>query len=104
MWAAANRERVLQERRRRYALNSGAEIERVRRRQRRIRDASPWVFEAERAEMEGLYRFCQLFAGFEVDHIIPLNGEKVSGLHVPSNLQVLTVRANRQKGAKMLEF
>lgn len=51
--------------------------------------------------MEGLYRFCQIFKGFEVDHMLPLNGKTVSGLHVPGNLQVLTVRANRQKGAKM---
>ena len=43
------------------------------------------------------------FSGFEVDHIIPLNGRQVSGLHVPENLQVLTVRANRQKGAKFAE-
>lgn len=100
-WAAKNRERVLAMRRAAYAKNPAPEIERVRRRQRRIRGATPWVGLPERAEMEGLYRFCQIFKGFEVDHILPLNGKTVSGLHVPGNLQVLTVRANRQKGAKM---
>lgn len=34
----------------------------------------------------------------EVDHIIPLNGEKVSGLHVMANLQILTRKANHDKG------
>lgn len=34
----------------------------------------------------------------EVDHIIPLNGELISGLHVPENLQILTREQNKVKG------
>ena len=33
-----------------------------------------------------------------VDHIIPMQGEKVSGLHVETNLQILTQAANCSKG------
>jgi 5-methylcytosine-specific restriction endonuclease McrA len=36
-----------------------------------------------------------------VDHIIPLRGDFVSGLHCESNLQILTAEANRAKGNRI---
>lgn len=40
----------------------------------------------------------------EVDHIIPLQGELVSGLHVPENLQIIPMQANRSKANNFLEI
>ena len=34
---------------------------------------------------------------YEVDHIIPLHGENVSGLHVQGNLRIITAEENRKK-------
>ena len=35
---------------------------------------------------------------WEIDHIIPLQGKYVSGLHIPENIQVILATHNAQKG------
>lgn len=99
-WVKNNRDRYLEIKRRFYANNSAKEIERVRRRQGRIRQGLNYMNPAEFAEVQGMYDFCKIFKGFEVDHVIPLNGKSVSGLHVLKNLQVISISNNRSKGAK----
>lgn len=39
--------------------------------------------------------------GMEIDHIVPLNGPNVSGLHVPWNFQYLTPEENRTKSNRL---
>ena len=102
-WAKENRDRHLKNRRNHYARNSATEIERVHRRQGKIKQGNISMSQAEQAEVQGLYDFCKIFKGFEVDHIIPLNGKEVSGLHVLGNLQVLPISINRSKSNKYKE-
>lgn len=99
-WRKANPEKIAEIRKRHYKNNSAKEIARVRRRQGRIKNCELYMNQAEIAEIQGMYEFCRIFKGYEVDHIIPLNGEFVSGLHVIGNLQVLPVRDNRSKSNK----
>lgn len=66
----------------------------TRNRQAGLKSRTPaWV---DRSELRQIYRECP--AGHEVDHIVPLRGKTVSGLHVPWNLQYLDPLVNRMKG------
>lgn len=54
---------------------------------------------ADMAKVRKIYSDCP--KGYHVDHIYPLNGDLVSGLHVETNLQYLTAEENMSKGNKM---
>jgi hypothetical protein len=99
-WRKANPNKVAAIRKRYYEKNSAKDIARVRRRQGKIKHCEIFMNAGELAEIQGLYDFCQIFKGFEIDHIIPLNGKLVSGLHILSNLQVLPIYENRSKQNK----
>lgn len=78
---------------------------RARRAERRagLVNATPWW--ADRDAMARQYALAELMTRllgepYEVDHIVPLNSPRVSGLHVPANLQVLSARENLLKSNK----
>lgn len=53
---------------------------------------------ADRNKLFEIYLKCP--KKHQVDHIIPLNGELVSGLHVPDNLQYIRIKENGEKANK----
>ena len=65
----------------------------------------PWLTKEHCEQIKLIYshaRECEMLTGdkYHVDHITPLNGEDVSGLHVPWNLQVLPADINIAKSNK----
>ena len=61
-----------------------------------------WLDADAFAKMEEYYYTANMLGmhtgvAYQVDHIVPLNGKNVSGLHVPWNLQILTAEENNRK-------
>lgn len=81
------------------ALNPGKELAKNRKYALAKRNAVPiWLTKQQINEMTRIYENCPV--GYEVDHIVPLQGKNVKGLHVPWNLQYLTISENRKKSNK----
>jgi 5-methylcytosine-specific restriction endonuclease McrA len=69
-------------------------------RSRRLLSARPaW---ADLTAIDAIYLKAQQ-TGMHVDHVVPLKGKFVSGLHVENNLQLLTPRANLRKRNKFVQ-
>ena len=62
-----------------------------------------WLTAIDKAMIQEMYdvseaRYIQTGIKHHVDHIVPINGKGVAGMHVPWNLQVITAHENLSKG------
>lgn len=71
----------------------------ARRRAAKVNATPTWLSKLDRLKIKEIYISCP--KGYEVDHIVPLQGKTVVGLHVPWNLQYLTQSENCKKHNKL---
>ena len=64
----------------------------------KIKAMPKWLTEEQKNQMKLIY--ANRPDGYHVDHIVPLKGKNVSGLHVPWNLQYLRAAENIAKSNK----
>lgn len=75
----------------------------------KLKKASPhWLKKADWDAMDAIYERARELTQVtgvrhDVDHILPLNGKMISGLHIPSNLQILTQSQNVSKSNRYAE-
>ncbi len=77
-----------------------------KRRALRLSATPSWLTEKDFEDIKEMYKLAQACSEvfeeqYHVDHIIPLQGENVCGLHVPWNLQILSAFDNISKSNKL---
>jgi hypothetical protein len=103
---SSNRDKKLQYHKQHYENNKEQySAKSANRRSTKLQRTPPWVKGVFVQEIKVIYKRAQLIKAFmgevwHVDHIVPLKGKTVSGLHVPWNLQLLPAEENLSKGIK----
>lgn len=100
-WLEKNRERTRECYREYYSRNR--ELCRLKNMRRRVQ-APSWLTKDHKREIRDKCKLAVVLSSqgalYHVDHIWPLRGKDVWGLHVPWNLQVIPAEANYRKANK----
>ena len=109
-WNSSCRECVAANAKAWYAANldyaKGVSVARCAERYASKRQRTPyWLSKADRERIKDIYLSCRKLTQdtgirHHVDHIVPLMGKYVSGLHTPGNLQILLGSENCRKSNK----
>jgi len=105
-WRKANPERAAAiAKRTRVKAKARISANKANYRATKINRTPAWLTEFDKLKIRCLYSVAVMLTrenkeSWHVDHIIPLNGKLVSGLHVPSNLQVIRGVDNHFKNNK----
>lgn len=102
-WKAKNKERHA-EYNRNWAIENRGKVRAkdAKRRSAKLMATPKWADFRKINEIYNNARGLEILTGirFEVDHVIPLQGRTVSGLHTHENLSIITMEENRKKGNK----
>ena len=76
--------------------------DRAKRRAAKLNRTPAWLTQFDRLKMKCYYQVATMRSresgqNWHVDHIIPLQGKNVCGLHVPNNLQIIPAIENMRK-------
>jgi hypothetical protein len=90
-----------------YKIRNKDKINSITAKRRALKlNATPkWLTKIDLKNIEEFYQIAQMFKlytgqEYHVDHIVPLQGKNVCGLHVPWNLQILEASENIRKSNK----
>jgi hypothetical protein len=82
-----------------HALNEASS----RRRAAKVQACPEWLTKEDFDAMKEIYEEAQMFS-VHVDHIAPLLGREVCGLHVPWNLRLMLPSENYRKGNRLEKY